>query len=99
MRNRHILKYHLSKVGRMVIHTGSDPIVRSVGCQNGNWMVWIECDASSQLDAAQVEFLIVGTGHEFDFGLTDLAFVGTVHTPEGFVWHVFCEAQRLEPYR
>lgn len=90
MRNRHILKYDLPKVGGLVIKTGANPVVRSAGWQNGKLVAWIECDSSSQLDAGQVEMAVVGTGMEFQ---TDMVFVTTVQDQHGFVWHVFCEAK------
>lgn len=92
MRNRHILKYDLPKVGGLVIKTGANPVVRSAGWQNGKLVTWIECDSASQLDSGQVEMAVVGTGMELQ---TDMVFLQTVQTPEGFVWHVFCEAKCL----
>lgn len=92
MRNRHILKYDLPKVGGLVIKTGANPVVRSAGWQSGKLVAWIECDSGSQLDSGQVEMAVVGTGMEFQ---TDMVFVNTVQDPHGFVWHVFCEAKSM----
>lgn len=96
MRNRHILKYDLPKVGGLVIKTGAHPVVRSAGWQSGKLVAWIECDSSSKLDAGQVEMAVVGTGMEFQ---TDMVFVTTVQDPHGFVWHVFCEAGGYSAHR
>ena len=90
MRNRHILKYDLPKIGGLVIQTGADPVVRSAGWQQGRLVAWIECDSASQLDSGQVEMAVIGTGMEFQ---TDMVFVTTVQNSRGLVWHVFCEAK------
>lgn len=96
MRNRHILKCDLPKVGGLTIQTGAHPVVRSAGCQNGKLVTWIECDSASQLDSGQVEMAVVGTGMEFQ---TDMAFVTTVQDQHGFVWPVFCEAGGYSAHR
>lgn len=56
--------------------------------QNNELCLWYTWDSLREKEPATYEFIIVGTGHEYEI-TQDMKFIGTVSQLNGLVWHVY----------
>jgi hypothetical protein len=80
-----VFKYHIGPTGESLIPMPKGAVVRSVGVQGDNIVVWASVDTDQPLEARR--FVVVWTGEEDPPSGT---FLGTVSNPHtGIVSHVF----------
>lgn len=79
-----ILKYTLDVKDQQEITLPGDAKVLDIQEQHGKITMWAMGEDASRVPR---RFYIVGTGMEFN--ATDVEYVKTVQTWQGFVWHVF----------
>jgi hypothetical protein len=64
-----------------------DSLVLKAGIQNGGVYIWALVDPNEQTHI-QREFIVVGTGHPFEYEYLKHRFVDTVFDGP-FVWHIW----------
>lgn len=89
-----IHKYTLNALGANIVHMPWTADLLSVAVQeDGALRLWALVDTSAKTVAREIH--VFGTGHEITPPLRgSLKYVGTVHTPAGYVWHVFDNGER-----
>lgn len=60
--------------------------ILSVGEQDNRVYLWARVDTDKPLVPRRI--YVIGTGFSLDLG-TEPRYVGTVHMPTGFVWHIY----------
>lgn len=86
-----VVRKFLLDIGHSVtVKVPYDAPVVSAAMQGGELFIWLVVEQ----DDTPVErtFLVVGTGHEIPpvpSGCFRYGHVGTVHSTDGFVWHIF----------
>lgn len=75
--------------GRSTISMSHASTPISVGLQNGEMVVWMLVQSPPENYASDpYDFIVVNTGVEFDLP-DSAAFLGTVTSDNGIVWHVW----------
>jgi hypothetical protein len=83
----HIFKYKIQKIGEIVeIEMPVNAKICDINCQGNELFLWAMVDIHAPLE--KTRFVVYGTGWKID-NAENLYFIKTVHTPDGFVWHVF----------
>ena len=84
-----IFKYPLQVTGEQTIKLPYPAHIQSLGEQEGQLVAWAVVDDKREADN-EVDFLIVGTGHELPDQLPNhIQFTDTVQMSNGLVWHVY----------
>jgi hypothetical protein len=82
---RTVFKYPLQLIsGAQTIKMPYEADVVFVDMQNGILTIWAEVDTEEEV--IDRGFEVFGTGHSIPDGRT---FVGTAHSPDGYLWHVY----------
>ena len=80
--NKTIHKYPLEIKDTQIINMPFGAIIRHVAFQDNALCLWAEVYPNNPPEP--VTIVVIGTGHLIPRG----AYIGTVHDPRGFVWHV-----------
>lgn len=83
---RIIYKHPLEVVPKQVVVTHKNACVVDVGYQNNFLYMWVEQDAEDK-GHERHNIRVYGTGYLIE--QDGLEHLKTVHSPEGFVWHVY----------
>jgi hypothetical protein len=82
-----IYKYQLN-VGLNEFQFAVGAKILTAQLQNGAITVWVLLNPDTE-ETKSVNFFVVATGQETDFGLEKTTYLNTVQDDFGLVWHVF----------
>jgi hypothetical protein len=87
-----IFKYQLDEfLSQQVIVLPDKPRILTVSFQNGVLCLWAEIN--TDLPSFPLKIIIIGTGQEKPANAT--WYLGTVHSPRGFVWHIYTDLNSI----
>lgn len=90
MKKNVVYKYALPQLTSFALELPAGAEIVACGWQEGAVM-WALVDPDA--DTEVVRFRMLGTGWEYDREL-QLRHIGTLQTPQGFVWHYFLEKEQ-----
>jgi len=82
-----VWKYVLSLAVEQHVQMPRDAEILSVQLQHGRITMWVRC-LPDEKDTVFRQILMSGTG-QLDAPDFDYEHIGTVQTPDGYVWHLF----------
>ena len=86
-----IWKYDFPITDTFFLELPNDSLILKVECQQDIACMWVLFGTKNQDDIIRKRFILVGTGHEFDYNI-ELEHIATFQQYNGqLVWHLFLD--------